>query len=47
MFNIKDYKFDSFKTVADMHKSNYAILEEDDCVGNKKYGHKVLSPPEL
>ena len=27
MYKIKDYTFGSFKTVADMHKSNYAKLE--------------------
>ncbi len=30
MYTIKDYKFDSFKTVANMHKSNYARLADDD-----------------
>lgn len=33
MYRIRDYKFSSFKSVGDMHKSNYAILENDIYVG--------------
>ena len=40
MYTIKDYKFDSFKTVADMHKSNYARLVEDDALEIKNMGVK-------
>ena len=40
MYTIKDYKFDSFKTVADMHKSNYARLVEDDTLDIKNMGVK-------
>ncbi|GAX59282.1 serine/threonine protein kinase [Candidatus Scalindua japonica] len=40
MYTIKDYKFDSFKSVADMHKSNYAKLEEDDTLDIKNMGIK-------
>jgi serine/threonine-protein kinase len=37
---IKDYKFGSFKTVADMHKSNYAKLEDDDALEISNMGIK-------
>lgn len=40
MYNIKNYTFGSFKTVADMHKSNYAILENVDSLGIKSLGIK-------
>ena len=40
MYSIKDYKFESFKTVADMHKSNYALLEENDALEIKNMGIK-------
>ena len=40
MYTIKDYKFDSFKTVADMHKSNYARLVEDDTLDIRNMGVK-------
>ncbi|MHC4268647.1 MAG: protein kinase domain-containing protein [Planctomycetota bacterium] len=40
MYNIKDYKFDSFKSVADMHKSNYALLENDNELGITSLGIK-------
>jgi len=40
MYNIKDYTFNSFKTVTDMHKSNYAILENVDALGIKSLGIK-------
>ena len=40
MYTIKDYKFDSFKTVADMHKSNYARLVEDDALEIKNIVEK-------
>ena len=40
MYNIKDYKFDSFKSVADMHKSNYALLKNDDELGITSLGIK-------
>jgi serine/threonine protein kinase len=40
MYTIKNYKFESFKTVADMHKSNYALLEEDDTLEIKNMGIK-------
>ncbi len=33
MYRIRDYKFSSFKSVAEMHKSNYAILENDIYAG--------------
>jgi serine/threonine protein kinase len=29
VYRIRDYKFSSFKTVADMHKSNYAVIESE------------------
>ena len=35
MYKIKDYKFSSFKLDADMHKSNYAVLENDPHLGIK------------
>ncbi len=40
MYNIKNYTFGSFKTVADMHKSNYAILENEDSLGVESLGIK-------
>ncbi len=40
MYKIKDYKFDSFKSVADMHKSNYALLEKDEELGIASLGIK-------
>ncbi len=40
MYNIKEYKFDSFKTVADMHKSNYAVLENNDALEINNMGIK-------
>jgi serine/threonine protein kinase len=40
MYMIKDYKFGSFKTVADMHKSNYAKLEDDDALEISNMGIK-------
>ncbi len=40
MYSIKDYKFESFKCVADMHKSNYALLEENDDLDIKNMGIK-------
>ncbi|KKL83929.1 hypothetical protein LCGC14_1969820 [marine sediment metagenome] len=33
MYRIRDYKFSSFKSVGDLHKSNYAILENDIYAG--------------
>ncbi len=40
MYNIKDYKFNSFISVADnMHKSNYAVLEDDTGLGIKYCPH--------
>ncbi|ODS33060.1 MAG: serine/threonine protein kinase (catalytic domain) [Candidatus Scalindua rubra] len=35
MYKIKDYKFSSFKLHADMHKSNYAVLDNDPQFGIK------------
>jgi serine/threonine protein kinase len=29
MYRIRDYKFSSFKSVGDMHKSNYAVIESE------------------
>jgi len=29
VYRIRDYKFSSFKSVADMHKSNYAVIESE------------------
>lgn len=40
MYIIKDYKFATFKTVADMHKSNYALLKENDSFGVTSLGIK-------
>ncbi len=40
MYSIKNYKFESFKTVADMHKSNYALLEENSDLEIKNMGIK-------
>jgi serine/threonine protein kinase len=40
MYTIKNYKFESFKTVADMHKSNYAMLEDNDALEIKNMGIK-------
>ena len=40
MYTIKDYKFESFKTIADMHKSNYAKLVDDDTLEIKNMGVK-------
>ncbi len=40
MYNIKNYTFGSFKSVADMHKSNYAILENEDSLGVESLGIK-------
>ena len=40
MYYIKNYTFGSFKSVADMHKSNYAILEEDEALDIKNMGIK-------
>jgi eukaryotic-like serine/threonine-protein kinase len=40
MYNIRNYTFGSFKTVADMHKSNYAILEKEDSLGVESLGIK-------
>ncbi|MCP4264965.1 MAG: serine/threonine protein kinase [Candidatus Brocadiaceae bacterium] len=40
MYNIKDYKFDSFKLVADMHKSNYALLTNSGELGVASLGIK-------
>lgn len=40
MFSIKEYKFESFQTVADMHKSNYAMLLENDALDIKNMGIK-------
>ncbi len=40
MYKIKNYKFDSFKSVADMHKSNYALLEKDEELGIASLGIK-------
>lgn len=39
MYKIKDYKFSSFKLDADLHKSNYAILEDDQQLGIKYNPH--------
>lgn len=40
MYRIKDYKFGSFTSVADnMHKSNYAIIENDTELGIKYCPH--------
>lgn len=39
MYRIKDYKFRSFKSVADMHHSNYAVLEDDPRFGIKYCPH--------
>jgi len=39
MYRIKDYMFQSFKTVADMHKSNYAILVNETDLGIKYCPH--------
>jgi eukaryotic-like serine/threonine-protein kinase len=33
MYKIRDYEFSSFKAVANMHKSNYAIIENDMYAG--------------
>ncbi len=40
MYKIKDYEFDSFKTVADMHKSNYAKLKDNAALEIKNMGVK-------
>jgi len=40
MYKIKDYEFDSFKTVADMHKSNYAKLKDNATLEIKNMGVK-------
>ena len=40
MYNIGNYTFGSFKSVADMHKSNYAILENEDSLGVESLGVK-------
>ncbi len=40
MYTIRDYKFDSFKTVANMHKSNYARLVDDDALEIENMGVK-------
>ncbi len=40
MYKIKEYKFDSFKSVADMHKSNYAVLVKDEELGIASLGIK-------
>lgn len=42
MYNIKNYKFSSFKAVADMHKSNYALLENENCLGIKYCPHMTF-----
>ena len=39
MYKIKDYKFSSFKLDADLHKSNYAVLEDDQSLGIKYNPH--------
>ncbi|MBS1257442.1 MAG: Serine/threonine-protein kinase PknB [Candidatus Scalindua arabica] len=39
MYKIKDYKFGSFKVNADLHKSNYAVLEDDQPLGIKYNPH--------
>jgi len=39
MYNIKDYNFKTFKTVADMHKSNYAVLDNEKSMGIKYCPH--------
>ena len=40
MYKIKDYKFSTFKSAADMHKSNYAVIENDTSLGIKNLGIK-------
>lgn len=40
MYKIKEYRFNSFKLVADMHKSNYAMLENNTDLGIKNLGIK-------
>jgi len=40
MYKIKDYKFSTFKSAADMHKSNYAVIENDTDLGIKNLGIK-------
>ena len=40
MYKIKDYKFSTFKCAADMHKSNYAVIENDTSLGIKNLGIK-------
>ncbi len=40
MYNIKDYAFGSFKSAAKMHKSNYAVLEENEALDIKNMGIK-------
>ena len=40
MYNIKNYAFGSFKSAANMHKSNYAVLEENEALDIKNMGIK-------
>ncbi len=40
MYKIREYKFSSFKSVAEMHKSNYAVIENDTNLGIKDLGIK-------
>lgn len=40
MYTIKEYKFESFKTVAEMHKSNYAILIDNEALEINNMGIK-------
>lgn len=40
MYNIKNYAFGSFKSAANMHKSNYAVLEENEALDVKNMGIK-------
>ncbi|MCP5006317.1 MAG: protein kinase [Planctomycetes bacterium] len=39
MYRIKDYEFQSFKTIADLHKSNYAVLDNEKGLGIKYCPH--------
>jgi eukaryotic-like serine/threonine-protein kinase len=39
MYIIKDYKFKSFKSVVDLHKSNYALVENETDLGIKYCPH--------
>ena len=39
MYNIKNYRFSSYKVIPDLHKSNYAVLYDNPMLGIKYHPH--------